>query len=268
MTFVCLFLHLVDELHSMRGRGGNAGLRFDVADHVQAETLHEVRPRAVIGHDLGAFVGSHRGVPAAFSRRQTLVEIGIALIEVGLVPRRKLAQLVLDRLRDAAAVARVEPVMRVALRVHVAHRTGDLARGNLQNPNVGRRIEISVCARLDLRVAAAVDERRQPSDFQFATDHDEEIGAADFEDKARFRIDEMRILISLGEADDRDVVAADFARQRGKVFGCSNDAHRCRGRPCCRHERRGEQDEANERLHNRYSFLFRTDARRARQSRS
>jgi hypothetical protein len=53
--------------------------------------------------------------------------------------------------------------------------------GNLQDSNVGRRIEIAVCARLDLRVAAAVDERRQPSDFQFATDDDEEVRAADFE---------------------------------------------------------------------------------------
>ena len=44
------------------------------------------------------------------------------------VGRDQLRQLLLDGLRDAAAVAGIQPVVRVALRVDVAHRARDLAR--------------------------------------------------------------------------------------------------------------------------------------------
>ncbi len=103
--------------------------------------------------------------------------------------------------------------MRVALRMDVAHRAGDLPRRNLENLDVLRRVEDTRGASLDFRVAAARDQRGQPANLQFAADRDEHIGAADLEDEARFRIDLMRILIAPRERDDVHAIAADFARQ-------------------------------------------------------
>ena len=140
--------------------------------------------------------------------------------------------------------------MWVALRMHVAHRARDLPGRDLQDPDVGRCIEVAVRARLNLRVAAAVDERRQPADLQLAADDDEQVRAADLEDEARLRIDEVRVLVPLGEGDDRDLVAADLARQRGQIFGRGDDAHG-RGTTAAadRRERRREQHESNEDSH-------------------
>ena len=140
-------LHLVDELERVRRRRRNAGLRLDIAHDVEAEALHEVRPRAVIGHDLRALVRRHRRVPPLLRRGEARVEVGVALREVGLVGRRELAELVADRLRDEPPVVGIEPVVRVAERVHVAHRAGDLPGRNLENLHVERRVEIPVRAR-------------------------------------------------------------------------------------------------------------------------
>src|SRR6185369_6021003 len=117
------------------------------------------------------------------------------------------------------AIVRLEPVMRVPRWVDIAHRAGNLPGGNLQDLDVHRGIEISLAARLNLRVAAAADERRQPADLQLAADDDQEVGPADSQDEARLRIDKVRILVPLGERRDGDAVAANFLRERSEV-GC------------------------------------------------
>ena len=57
----------------------------------------------------------------------------------------------------------------------------------------------------------------QPS-LQLAADHDEEVGIVQFEDEARLRLDEMRILVALGNRLDGDFVAANLTHQRRKVL--------------------------------------------------
>src|SRR4029077_11814469 len=112
---------------------------------------------------------------------ETLVEIGVALREVRLVVWRELTQLVADRLRYLPAVVRIEPVVRVAAGMNVAHRAGDLPGRNLENLDVLRCIQVSAGARLNLGVPAARDERRKPSDLELSTDSDQEVGAAHLE---------------------------------------------------------------------------------------
>jgi hypothetical protein len=81
---------------------------------------------------------------------------------------------------------------------------------------------------MNLAVAAAVDERREPADLHLASNHDEQIGPAHLENKTRFRIDEMRILTALREPDDRDPVTTDLACKRRQVLGRCDNANRCR----------------------------------------
>ena len=50
------------------------------------------------------------------------------------------------------------------------------------------------------------------------------------QDEARLRLDEMRILIALGERLDRHCVAADLARERREIFGRGDHAQRRRRR--------------------------------------
>ena len=167
----------------------------------------------MVGHDLRALVRRHGRVPPLFGGGEPLVEVGVPLIEIRLVGGRELRQLVPNRLRDAPAVTRVEPVVRIALRMDVAHRARDLAGRNLENPDVLRRIEVARSAGLDLRVPAARHERRQPPDFELAADRDQHVRAADLENEARLRVHLVRILVTLGERDDGHAIAAHFTRQ-------------------------------------------------------
>ena len=93
----------------------------------------------------------------------------------------------------------------------VAHRAGDLPGRQVEDPRGQRRIEIALPSRLDLRVPALRDERRQPADLELAADDDQQIGAIQLDDEARLRFDEMRILIATRERFDGDLVAADLA---------------------------------------------------------
>ena len=121
---------------------------------------------------------------------------------------------------DQAAVARLEPVVRIARRMHVAHRAGDLAGRDLQDLHVQRGVEVAGGAELNLRIAALRDERRQPADLEFPPDHDQQVGVRlSFEDEAGLGLDEVRILVALAKRVDRDLVAADFARDRGEILG-------------------------------------------------
>ena len=134
-----------------RGRRRDAGLRLDVADHVEAEAVDEVRPGAVVGHDLRCPCTAPSPRPSA-SRpsAEALVEVGVALLRSR--PRRpaRAARACRDRLRDPAAVAGIEPVVRVALRVHVAHRARDLAGRDLEDLRTSATRRGSRGAGLDL----------------------------------------------------------------------------------------------------------------------
>src|SRR5205814_8235255 len=82
---------------------------------------------------------------------------------------------------------------------------------------------IPLGSRLNLRVAALLDERRQPADLQLASDDDEEVRLLQLEDEARLRLDEMWILIAFRDRLDGDAIAADLARNRRQIFGRGDD---------------------------------------------
>ena len=157
----------------MRRRRRDAGLGLDVADDVERERVGEVRPGAMVGDDLQPLVGGHRRVPALLRVGEALVESGVALREIRRVGRADGGELLLDRLADTAAVLRAEPVVRIALRVDVAHRAGDLPGRDLEDVRRQRGVEIAVGARMDPGIARLVDERlpyskrlHDPKEFQ------------------------------------------------------------------------------------------------------
>ena len=147
----------------------------------------------MIGHDLRALVGSHRGQPALLAVGDPLLEVLLMLREVGGVARADGGELALDLLGDALPVLGVEPVVRVSGWVHVAHGPGDLAGGDLQDTGGERRVEVAIAARLDARVAALGDERRQPPDLQLPAHGNEQVGLVQLQDEARLGLHEMRI---------------------------------------------------------------------------
>ena len=107
-------------------------------------------------------------------------------------------------LRDRLAVLGIEPVVRIAQRVHVAHRARDLALWECRGCCAcSGRIEIARRADLNLRVAALLDERRQPADLELAADDDQQIGLLQLQDEARLGLDEVRILIAASRSTRR-----------------------------------------------------------------
>src|SRR5439155_23226222 len=96
--------------------------------------------------------------------------------------------------RDDLSILWIQPVMRVAQRVNIALRPGDLARRHFEDPGLERRIEIPIRADLDLSIATLLDERWQPPDLEVASDQNQDVGLLKFEDEARFCFHEVRIL--------------------------------------------------------------------------
>ncbi len=172
------------------------------------------------------FVRRHRGTPALLRFGQPLLEVRFPLREEGGVRAVHLRELREHGLGDAPSVLRIQPVVRIAERMHVPHRPGNLAARQLENLGGQRCIEVAVATRLDSGVPALGDERRQPPDLEFAADHDQQVGAIQLEHEARLRLDEVRILISPGQRLDLDLVAADFTRNRGQIFGRRNRVDR------------------------------------------
>src|SRR5947209_19392431 len=105
--------------------------------------------------------------------------------------------------------------------MHIAHRSRHGAGWDVENLVKLRSIEIAVWTNANSRVSAPRDERWQPANLQLQANGDQQIGLAQLEQEAWFRLNEVRILIAFGERFHADVVAAHFLRQR---------RHVCRGR--------------------------------------
>ena len=218
-----LRLHQVDQFEGVRRRRRHARLRLDVAGNIQAEVLGEVRPGVVIRDDLRAAIRRQRGHPAFvrfidldFERVQSLLEI----LRVG---GTQLGQTILDLDGDAHRVGGIEPVVGIAHGMDVAHGASDGAGGTVEDLHALRDVEIAARALADLVVAALLEQRRKPSDLQLQSDDDEKVGAAQLKKERRLRLDEVRILISLGDGHRIDAIAADFVRQRGEIGDGGDD---------------------------------------------
>ena len=135
--------------------------------------------------------------------------------------------------------------MRVALRVDVAHRAVHLGGGHVEDGDRARAVEVAQLAGLDLRVARAEHERRQPTDLQLEPDVQQQIGLVQDQHQARLGLDEVRVLVALAERFDLDTVAADFLGERAERGDRGHHPQRGSGGARRAERQRGEQDEAS-----------------------
>jgi len=126
--------------------------------------------------------------------------------------------------------------------VHIAHRPGDRPGRHLENRRAERRVEVSLCAGLDLRIAALLDERRQPADLELAPDRDQHIGLLQLQNEARLRFHEVWILVAARQGLHRDVIAANLTTDRRQIFGGRDHRELVLGGCGRRNERRSEQE--------------------------
>ena len=124
----------------------------------------------MIGDHLPPMIRRHFRIPLLLGSGQTFVEILKTFLKISGVAGIHFSQLAGNSLGNAPTVIGIEPVMRVAQGVHVAHGARDLARGNIENLSELRGIQVALSGRLDFSIAALRDQRRQPSDFQIEPD--------------------------------------------------------------------------------------------------
>ncbi len=116
--------------------------------------------------------------------------------------------------------------MRVAQRVHVPFRARDGAGRHVEDSGRRRGIEIALRSGLDLRVPALRDERREPADLEIAADDDQQVRLVQDQDEARLRLDEMRVLVALGQRRDLDLVAPHFLGDGRHVLSGGDNVER------------------------------------------
>src|SRR5205823_3591026 len=174
----------------------NAWPWFDIADDLEMEIFSKIRPGAVVGNDFAAGVRLHLGHPFFIGLLNALLEIIIALCEVGGVIGVHFREFILNSFRYAQTVFRIEPVVWIAEGMDVAFSARHHAGGNFQNPGITRRVEIAWRAHLDFGVRGLRDQRWKPADFKFQADHNEQIGVAKFQKKTGLGFDEVWILVA------------------------------------------------------------------------
>jgi len=121
----------------------------------------------------------------------------------------ELRELRRDRAGDHAPVVGIRPVVGVAVGVHVAHGPRDLGRGSLEDVASDRRVQIARVTRVDLVVAALIDERRKVADLQLEPGGDQEVRAGEFQDEGGLGVHEVGVLIPLGQGERLDPIPAD-----------------------------------------------------------
>jgi hypothetical protein len=102
--------------------------------------------------------------------------------------------------------------------MHVAHGACNPAGRDIENPAPPRRVEVAVCADLDLPIAALLDERGQPADLQLAADDDQEVRLLQLENEAGLGFDEVGILVASGDRFHGDAIAAGLERGEPSVI--------------------------------------------------
>ena len=112
--------------------------------------------------------------------------------------------------------------MGVAPRVDVAVAAIDGLCGEVHLLDELRAVELTVRARLDLRVASAHQQGRQPADLQVQADVEEQVGSIQLERQARLGVDEVGILGGERKGTDADQVSPDPFRQ-GRQVGNRSD---------------------------------------------
>src|SRR5438876_11266957 len=165
----------------------------------------------------------HFRIPLLLSRRQPFVKILKALLEVSGVAGIHFAKLGSNSFGDAPPIVWIEPVVRVPEGTHVAHGACNRSGGNIENFGELRGIEIARRSLLNPGISTLRNERRQPTDFQLQTDHDQQVSLAQLEQKAWLGLDEVRILIASGNRFHVDLVTSDLLSQGSHISGSGND---------------------------------------------
>src|SRR3984893_625745 len=162
----------------------------------------------MVGHQLAPVKGFHFRIPLLFGSRQALVEILETLLEVAGVWGIEFPEFSSDAFGDAATIVGIEPVMRIAERMDVAHGASHRPGGNVENFSKLRSVKISVRADLNPWVAALRDQRRQPPNLQLQSDQYEQIRVKKLQEGTWFRFHKMGILIASGDRFHGDVISA------------------------------------------------------------
>ena len=137
--------------------------------------LGKIGEGVVISHQFPPAIWRHLGVPLLFRCAKTLVEILKTFLEIGVVCRIEFAELLREPAGNSSAIVWIQPVVRVTERVHIAHGAGYNPSWNFQDLCKLRSVKIAVRADLNSAIAALSDKRRQPSDLELQTDHDQQI---------------------------------------------------------------------------------------------
>src|SRR5437764_15180458 len=119
--------------------------------------------------------------------------------------------------RLTAPIVGVEAVVRVAEGMYVSHGAIHLSRRLLEYLGKLRRVQVPGRTNLNSRIATLCDQWRKPPNLQLQPDANQNIRLAKFEQKARLRLYEVRVLIPLRNRFHVDAITADLLRQRRHV---------------------------------------------------
>src|SRR5205823_8912699 len=146
--------------------------------------------------------------PALLRRADAYLEQFLVPLVGVLILVIELAELVLEQTGDAARVLWIEPIVRIAERVHVAHAPVDVAARYVEHGNDLRDVDVSRAAEHDSLIPRSLEEQRHPADLEVESDKREDVGIAKLQNEARLRLDEVWILIPFADMDGLDLVAA------------------------------------------------------------
>src|SRR5207245_7041935 len=121
----------------------------------ELQQLRRVAPPLGVGDDLQAPAPRDHGGPGLDARVYPAVELRQVFLVFGAPVWIELRQPLLDLAGDDLRVRGRDPVVRVALRVDVAHRAVHLRGRDVEHRDRARAIQVSQLSGLDLRVAGA-----------------------------------------------------------------------------------------------------------------
>ena len=110
---------------------------------------------------------------------------------------------------DDPAVVWIEPVVRVAQRVDIAHGPADLAGGDFEGDNPFGGIQMARRSDVDFGIARPLQNQPFIADFHLQADADPQVRFLGLEHVAGLGGDEMRVLFAGGDRGNIDMVAAD-----------------------------------------------------------
>ena len=210
----------LDQLFEVPGGRRDAGQRLGVARDLEPERVGEVDPRAVVGEQHLRRQPGRELLVTLVRGLHLLRERGGARLEVRGVRRVGRAERARDLARNDGAVARVEPVVRVAVRVHVALRR---ERGAGGRRLLERADPLAAVHHAQAWVARAVDDPVGPL-VESEPDLEVHAGARDLHHVRGQHLDAVHVGAGAGDGEDLDLVAAHRAGDRGEVGDRGADA--------------------------------------------